>query len=423
MAFMAHETAHLDAPALESARRRTRWALFLGVALGSTGHIAAVTVGAIVGKELLGDASLAGAPGAAVTMGAALGAIALSWLMARQGRRLGLTSGYLVGLLGAAIAIVAVVSRSFPLLILGTFLIGFGNASNNLSRYAAADLVPGNQRAVAIGTVVWASTIGGIVGPLIVPLAFKVAPIFGLPEYAGPYLVPMIFVTIAATLSYLLLRPDPFALAFEAHHEQAPDYVATRVRDILLRPSVIGAFVALIAGQVTMTLIMTITPIHLEDHHHPIETVGFVISAHIMGMFALAPISGRITRRVGPLLTILLGSAVLIAASLLAALAPPDSAVLLTVALFLLGWGWNLGFVAGSTLLSSGVNLSERARVQGVADAVIWTTSAGASLGSGAVVAAAGYSTLGFIGVAIVLLPIWLLVTRRNEISAAARPA
>ncbi|MES1239685.1 MAG: MFS transporter, partial [Chloroflexota bacterium] len=169
--------------------------------------------------------------------------------------------------------------------------------------------------------------------------------------------------------------------------------------------------------------IMTITPIHLQDHHHPIETVGFVISAHVVGMFALAPISGRITRWIGPVRTILIGSAVLISASLLAALAPPESAVLLTIALFLLGWGWNLGFVAGSTLLSSGIDLGERARVQGVADAVIWTTSAAASLGSGAVVAAAGYSTLGFIGVAIVLMPIWLLVTRRNEIAAAAAAA
>jgi MFS family permease len=418
MAFMAHEAAHLDSTTLVRARTRARWALFLGVALGSTGHIAAVTVGAIVGEDLLGNPSLAGAPGSSVVLGAALGAIALSWIMSRRGRRLGLTTGYLIGLVGAVLAIVAVVSRSFPALLLGTFLIGFGNASNNLSRYAAADLVAPKDRSVAIGAVVWGSTIGGIVGPLIVPFAFKFAPMVGLPEHAGPYLVPIIFVSLAATLSFLLLRPDPFALAFEAHVERAHDYVATPVRDILLRPSVLGAFVALIAGQTTMTLIMTITPIHLLDHHHPIETVGVVISAHVMGMFALAPISGRITRRIGAFWTILLGSSVLISASALAALAPPDSSALLLVALFLLGWGWNLGFVAGSTLLSAGVDLGERARVQGVADAVIWTTSAAASLGSGAVVAAAGYSTLGFIGVAIVLTPIWLLVARRRDIAA-----
>jgi hypothetical protein len=96
---------------------------------------------------------------------------------------------------------------------------------------------------------------------------------------------------------------------------------------------------------------------------------------------------------------------------------------MLFVALFLLGWGWNLGFVAGSAMLSSGVELAERARVQGVADAVIWTTSALASLGSGAVVAAAGFSTLGFIGVAIVLAPVWLLLQGRKAVAAGAGAA
>jgi MFS family permease len=423
MAFMAHEAAHLDAHTIAVARRRSGWALFLGVALGSTGHIAAVTVGAIVGEDLLGNKTLAGAPGASITLGAALGAIALSWFMARRGRRIGLTTGYLVGLLGATLAIGAVVSRSFPLLLLGTFLIGFGNASNNLSRYAAADLVEPRDRSVAIGAVVWGSTIGGIVGPLLVPFAYGLAPSFGLPGAAGPYLVPMVFVTIAATLSFLLLRPDPFALAYEAHVERPVGEVATPVRQILLRPSVLGAFVALIGGQATMTLIMAITPIHLQDHHHSLDTVGVVISAHVIGMFALAPISGRITRWIGAVPTIFLGSAVLIAASTLAAIAPGDSSELLLVALFLLGWGWNLGFVAGSTLLSAGVSLAERARVQGVADAVIWSTSAAASLGSGAVMAAAGYSTLGFLGVAIVLMPVALLIARRHDIAGPARPA
>jgi predicted MFS family arabinose efflux permease len=137
-------------------------------------------------------------------------------------------------------------------------------------------------------------------------------------------------------------------------------------------------------------------------------------------MFALAPISGWITHRLGQLQTIFLGTLVLIAASLLAGLAPPERDDILFVALFLLGWGWNLGFVAGSALLSSGVELRERARVQGVADAVIWTTSALASLGSGAVVAAAGFSTLGLIGVAIVVAPLWLLLQGRRSLAAGS---
>jgi MFS family permease len=419
MSFMAHEAAHLDAGALDTARERSRIALFAGVALGSTGHIAAATVAAIVGHELLGTPALAGAPGAAVVFGAAVGAVALSWIMARRGRRAGLTGGYLTGVVGALIATAAVVLRSFPLLIFGTFLIGFGNSSNNLSRYAAADLVPANRRAVAIGLVVWGATIGGVVGPWLVPIAGDFAPKVGLPALAGPYLVPVLFVSLAAVLSFVLLRPDPFALAQESTVRLAADGPALPIRQILVRPSVLAAIVALVAGQATMVLIMTMTPLQLTAHNHGLGTVGLVISGHVAGMFALAPLSGWISQRVGSLPTIFLGTGVLAIASLLAALAPPESDSLLFVALFLLGFGWNLGFVAGSALLSAGVDLSDRARVQGVADAVIWTTSAVASLGSGVVVAAAGYTTLGFLGVGLVLAPVWLLLNRRGAIAAA----
>jgi MFS family permease len=423
MSVLTHEVAHLDPRALNAARARSRIALFVGVAFGSTGYIAAVTVATIVAKDLLGDVTLAGVPSATVVLGAAAGAVLLSGIMARRGRRLGLTVGYLVAVLGALVATLAVVLRSFPMLIVGTFLIGFGNSANNLSRYAAADLVPTKRRPVAIGLVVWAATIGGVVGPWLVPLAQGVAPTFGLPPLAGPYLVPVLFVALAAALSFILLRPDPFALADEsAQHDEAPDS-RLPIRTILTRPIVLAAIAALVGGQATMTLIMTMTPLHLTDHGHGLGTVGLVISGHVAGMFALAPLSGWLTQRMGSVRTIFLGAGVLMGASLLAAVSPPESDTLLFIALFLLGFGWNLGFVAGSTLLSSGVSLAERARVQGAADAVIWSTSAVASVGSSLVVAAAGYTTLGLLGVVIVLGPAALLMSRRSAIATASAGA
>jgi len=425
MSFMAHEAADLGPAAIATARSRTRIALFASTALGSTGHIAASTVASIVGQELLGSAALSGAPGATVVFGAAMGAIGLSWIMTRRGRRLGLTAGYLASLVGAGLATTAVITRSFPLLLLGTFLIGFGNSSNNLSRYAAADLVPPNRRAVAIGLVVWGSTVGGLVGPTLVPLAGSIAPALGLPTLAGPYLIPILFVSLAAAVTFFFLRPDPFGLAHESAVHTPTEGVeppAISVREVFSRPAVVAAMAALIAGQATMVLIMTMTPLHLTAHHHGLEVVGVVISGHVAGMYALAPLSGWISQRIGTLRTIFLGTGVLVAASFLAAVAPPERDELLFVALFLLGWGWNLGFVAGSALLSASVALAERTRVQGIADAVIWTTSAVASLGSGAVVAAAGFSTLGFLGVALVLAPVWLLINRRGAIAAAATP-
>ncbi len=144
-------TADLPPIELERLRRRTVWALVAGVALGSTGHIAAATVATIAAKQIAGTSAWSGAPGAAVVMGAAVGAVALSQVMVRRGRRFGLAAGYALGVLGAFVGTAAIVLASLPLLLVGTFLIGFGNASNQLSRYTAADLVPPERHASAIG--------------------------------------------------------------------------------------------------------------------------------------------------------------------------------------------------------------------------------------------------------------------------------
>jgi MFS family permease len=405
---------------LDVARRRAGRTLVAGVALGSVGHIAAVTIATIAAAELAGSTALAGAPGAAVVGGAALGSALIGWLASRRGRRPALVAGYSLGVLGAAIATAAVIAVSFPLLLVGTFFIGFGNSSNQASRYAAADLVAPERRATAISTVVWAATVGAVVGPNLVPVGGGLMMAIGLPETAGAYLVPVVFVGAAALLTHVVLRPDPFQIAHEssvAGDDLAP---SEALGAILRRPIVISALVALVIGQAVMTLIMTMTPLHMVAHGHGLAAVGIVLSAHTIGMFAFAPVSGRMTDRFGAIPVIFLGTGVLAASSALAAVAPPADEALLLFAMFLLGWGWNLGFVAGSALLTSGVSLVERARVQGLTDALIWSAAAIASAGSGVVVATAGYATLGMLGVALVALPVLVLVSRRSRLTAGA---
>lgn len=411
----------MDAATLAAARARIRGALVAGVALASTGYIAAVTIGTLIALDLTGNAALAGLPGATVVLGAAAGSLSLSWLMARSGRRPGLALGYGLAIVGAGIATTAVVERSFPLLLLGTVLIGFANSAAQLARYAAADMEPASRRASAIGLVVWASTVGAVLGPSIVSPAGAFAVSIGLPELAGPYLVPIIAVGLAAALSLIFLRPDPMSLS---HHlvTRADHGTSAPLREVFRRPAVLGAVVALIAGQCTMVLVMTMTPLHMRQHGHDLTAVGLVLSAHTFGMFALSPISGRLTGRLGPLTTIYLGTALMIVSSVMAAFTPPSSSLLLGVALLLLGYGWNLGFVAGSTLLSSSLEIAERTRVQGAADALIWVTAAIASLGSGLVVQYAGYLVLGLLGAAFVALATWILVIRRDAISGSMRP-
>lgn len=136
-------------------------------------------------------------------------------------------------------------------------------------------------------------------------------------------------------------------------------------------PTVSVAVVALISGQLVMVMVMTMTPLHLRDHGHDLAVVGLVMSAHTLGMFALAPISGRLTARFGSVSVAMAGLCLLGVASLLTAFAPASGGPILIAALFLLGFGWNLGFVAGSNLLSTGSSLAHRARLQGTVDAMV----------------------------------------------------
>ena len=401
---------------LDRLRRRTVRSLVGGVALGSTGHIAAVTIATIAAEQLAGTAALAGLPGATVVLGAAAGAVALSRLMAHRGRRFGLAAGYLIGVGGALGATAAVVLGSFELLLLATVFIGFGNSSNQLSRYAAADLYPKNRRASAIGTVVWGATVGAVIGPNLVEPSGRIAVFLGLPELAGPYLVPAVFVGIAAAMSIALLRPDPFELADESSLHTAETPRSGPLREILRRPSVVAAIPALIVGQFVMVLIMTMTPLHMTMHGHGLGAVGLVLSAHTFGMYALSPISGRLTDRFGSPVVIFAGFVLLVTSAVMSALAPPEGGGVLFLALFLLGWGWNLGFVAGSALLTSGLSILERTRIQGLADALIWSTAAVASLGSGVLLAAAGYASLGIIGAALVIGPVWIVAQRWDHL-------
>jgi MFS family permease len=406
---------------LNALRQRTIWTLVAGVAIGSTGHIAAVTVGTIVAEEIAGTAALAGLPAASVVLGSAIGSTLLSLLMVRRGRRAGLSLGYTISVIGAIVAASAVVTESLPVLILGTLLIGFGNSSNQLSRYAAADLVPQARRASTLGLVVWGATVGAVIGPNLVALSGDLAVNFDLPRLVGPYLLPVLFVGAAAILSFTLLRPDPYDLADKSAIENAdgtplPD---VPLAGLLRRPGVIAAIVALVTGQVVMVLIMTMTPLHMTQHGHDLAAVGFVISGHTFGMFALSPLSGRLTDRFGSPIVIAAGLVVLAVSSVMAAVAPADGGAVLFIALFLLGFGWNLGFVAGSSMLASNLAIGERTRLQGFTDSFIWSSAAAASLSSGLVVDWAGYATLGLIGAGLVAIPAIVLFGARRRPAAA----
>jgi MFS family permease len=410
----------LDPDTLERQRRRALATYFVAAALTSIAYIAFFTVAAIAAPEMTGSKGSSGLPSAGAIAGTAAAAALLSAVMGRRGRRIGIVLGIGVAVGGAAAAVLAVLTSSFVLLMVGSIAIGFGNAAMQLSRYAAADLYPPARRAGALGIVVWGATIGAVVGPNLISPAGSVAASQRFPPLAGGFAVAVVFVVAALLVAALGPRapredePDPHPQA-TSDRTPAFELLADLLRQVRGRTAVL----AMGSGQLVMTLIMTMTPLHLHEAGHGLGTVGFVISAHTLGMFALSPVSGRLTDRLGASNVITAGFAALAVAGLLAAVAPAESGTALALPLFLLGLGWNLTFVAGSSLLASGAPLADRARLQGVTDALVWTVAALASIVSGYVVELASYVTLSLMGAgAAILLAAVIAVDRRT-----ARPA
>lgn len=413
----------------QSAPRPSLAPFVVAVALGSTAYIAAFTTAAVAAREITGSAQLSGLPSAFGTLGTALGIGLLSALMARRGRRPGLLLGYASAIAGGAVSVAAVIAGSFPLLVAGAVAIGFGNAALQLARYAASDLVPEDARASVVGLVVWGSTVGAVLGPNLVQPAGSLAATFGRTVLEGGLIVTVLGFGLTFLVTALFVRTTAVAGAAGAPLEPGlaadallPDPPAARAsrRELVASARVRIAIVAMVAGQIVMVLVMTMAPVHVHDMGHDLATVGFVISAHTLGMFALSPITGRLVGRFGTLAIIYAGFGVLVVSAVLAAVARETDIPVLALGLFLLGYGWNLAFVAGSSLLTSGADLAERIRLQGLVDVGVWVTSGVASISSGFLLNQFGYGVLALSAGALLIVPAVVIAAQRRGLEPAA---
>lgn len=389
--------------------RRLTATLFAGVAISRTGYIAAITVVTLVAKDMLGSATWAGLPGAVSVLGSALGSARLSALMERRGRRQGMAGGYVVMSVGAAAAATATAIGSFSLLIVAMAVFGFGASADNLGRYAAADVHPPARQGRAIAFVVWAGTVGSVVGPSLLEPAEDLGTALGIEPFAGGFLLAAVGAILAMVVIQVLLRPDP--LTFADRGDPLESLAAGRVP---LSHTALTALTALAIGQVVMVVIMAMTPIHVSDHGHGLGTVGIIISAHTLGMFAFSPLTGLLADRLGRVPVIVTGHLILAVSALLAAVADPAASGVLTAALFLLGLGWNFSFVGGSALLGDGLRPGLKVRRQGQGDSVVWVGGAVASLASGFVLAASSYAVLCFVGAALTVVPLMVVIGGRR---------
>jgi len=386
---------------IEQVQRRTLWTLVAAQGMGGLGITIGIAVAAILAEEISGSPDLAGLAQTMQVLGAAIASFLLAHLMGKHGRRPGLLVGYLLGAAGGALCVTSAVIDSFATLLLGATLLGSTTAANNQSRYAATDLAKPHRRASALSLVVWATTIGAVAGPNLTGFAGGAAEDLGLPRLAGPFLFGLVGMLASALVIGLFLRPDPLIVARQAAVDThgAPAALKgtkwSRVVEVVrTRPNVAAGITTLALAHAVMIAVMVMTPLHMHHGGAELEIIGVVVSAHVLGMFAFAPVVGWSADRFGRVPVMMSGAVILLGSLALSGTSPAGASWQIGWGLFLLGLGWSFCTVSSSALLSESAPLDARTDVQGAADLIMGLVAAAAGVVAGLVMGSLGFVAL-----------------------------
>lgn len=389
----------LDVPAIQ---RRTVGVLSISQVFGGIAIAGSVAAGSLIAASVSGSEAVAGLAQTFGVLGAALLALPLARVALSKGRRASLALGYGLGGIGALVVIAGAVWLNIYLVLLGCLLVGVASASGYQARYAAVDLAQEDKRGQQLSYVVWAATIGAVLGPNLLQPAGWLGLSLGLPELAGPYVITAVALAISVVILLLFLRPDPYVLAArmraQADAEAKREVAKPRLRDGIAhlrrnRGALLGMS-AIAIGHVAMVMVMVMTPIHMAHVDVTLTLIGLVISVHVAGMYALSPVVGWGVDRFGRIPVIITGIVILLASCVISGFAAGDQVVLLGIGLFLLGLGWSCTLIAGSTLLVDDVGPVERPSVQGLSDLVMNVAGAIGGAVAGLVVAFSSYAVL-----------------------------
>ena len=404
---------------LAAIQRRVVRVLVAGQVLGGLGIGATLAIGAVLAARLAGTEAWAGAAATMSTLGAAAASIPLARLAARAGRRTALTTGVLASAAGCVVTVAAAAISSFPILLLGFALLGAGVSVNLQSRFAATDIASAERRGRDLSIVVWSTTVGAVVGPNLFGPGEVIAVALGMPELTGSFVIA-VAAQLAAVAVYLVgLRPDPYLISRSLPAAPEAPVATGEVRAHRLVVLAIGAIGA---SHAVMVSVMSMTPVHLVNHGATLTIVGLTISLHVAGMFAVSPVFGWLSDKIGALSTILIGQATFVLALVCVALGANDTS-LVTVGLILLGLGWSASTVAGSALVAQVVTGAARTRVQGRTDLVMNISGAGGGALAGPVLALLGYSGLAWVALVLVAAVVAAVLLGTRLGSAEPAPA
>ncbi|MBI3370980.1 MAG: MFS transporter [Betaproteobacteria bacterium] len=375
-----------------------------------TNNSTLIAINGLAGLALAPVKALATLPVTCWVVGGALSTMQASLYMKRVGRKRGFAAGTLVGIAGALVCAAAIWLQSFWLLCFGALVFGVYNGFAQYYRFAAADAAPADYKANAISLVLAGGLVGGILGPGISRFTVELV----APKFLAAYLALIVFALATLALISLLDIPDP------TDAERASS--GRTLAEIAAQPRFIVAVAAGAIGFGVMNFLMTSTPIAMSVCGHPYGDAAFVISAHVVAMFAPSFVTGPLVKRFGvlPLLTV----GVLLNLAAIGIALDGIAVANFWWSLVTLGVGWNFLYIGGTTLLTQTYRPEERAKAQGANDSAIFIMMAISSLTSGLIVTSAGWEKVNYAALPLVALVgvavVWLMLRTRAERRAAA---
>ncbi len=392
--------------------------LFSAQALNTGATTVSTSLSSIIIVHITGADQLSGLPS---TINFFMSAVAAFWagrLMAARGRRIGLSLGYAIGFVGAALAATMALEKNLIGFLIGGALVGVANGAVQQGRYAVADMVGAKVRGTVMGWILTGSVLGSILSNVISSYVRAYAKGINLPEIEFGWYLGSAFMLLAGTIVWFFLRPEPLTLAPKTSSittETLSNNLEVRSwRTLLAVPNIRLALSSMTFGQLVMVMLMVLMPLHADHLGIAPLTITSLITSHIFGMFGGSWLTGRLADVWGRRTIIMLGALQFALSGFIAIFATRP--LEMGISLFLLGTGWNFCSVGGSTLLTDNLEVSERARVQGGAETMVWISAATGALGGGLIAGTFGFPILGVIGMIAGLVPLAVaLVTRDTK--------
>jgi len=409
----------VDSTQLAALQRKTIKTLTLGQILSGFGLGSTLSIGALLAADLSGSEAWSGSAATFSTLGAAFSAIPLARVANKFGRRVSLAIGAGIAITGALLVITAASIRFFPLLLVALLLLGAGSAVGLQARFAATDIPDTGRTGRDLALVVWATTVGAVIGPNLFGPGEYLGHLLGMPSLTGPFVITIAAQILASTVFFFGLKPDPLKVAQSLVNKSAlkpKTSISAAFRTLKEYPKAGFAVLTIALAHMVMVSVMSMTPVHMKHDGADLALVGFVISLHIAGMYAFSPLFGMLADKIGHIQTVLVGQVVYVASLVISATAGHNHNQV-TLGLFLLGLGWSASTVAGAALLTSTLAPADKINVQGVSDSGMQFAGAFGGGIAGSVLAAIAFSGLNYTALipvsVIVIASGWNLIRRK----------